>query len=141
MAATRKIQSVLFGAIEVPEQKMFLFRNGIPGLEKFRECTFLDIPEYKPLIWMTSGDGQFHFPVLPVSYFSASDFDEVSQSVYLPQLVDLLEHSSHLVAYVILKLAAPVSKISLKAPIVVDSEKRTGEQVILDRFVLTPQPV
>lgn len=131
---SRLITSNVFGEFTAPENRVFSFPYGIPGLETEKEFTFLNVKEYEPLIWMVSVNGSFHFPVLPLTSLNEDDLDEWSKKTYLPQLQNLLIKNQQAVAYVILKLGGKVEKISLRAPIIVHTDTNLGEQVIFDRF-------
>ena len=128
------IPSKVFGKLAISKKKIFHFPSGIPGLEKERYYTFLDIEEYKPLIWMVSKSGEYHFPVLTLDLLDDNDLDEVSKDVYLPQLQYILSRNPKALVYVILKLTPNLKRISLKAPIIADLTTMEGEQLILDRF-------
>lgn len=131
---SRLITSNVFGEFTAPEDRVFSFPYGIPGLESEKAFTFLNVKEYEPLIWMVSINGSFHFPVLPLTSLNKEDLDDLSKKTYLPQLQKLLMENQRAVAYVILKLGIKLEKISLRAPILVHTDTNQGEQVILDRF-------
>ena len=128
------IPSKVFGNLPISKKKVFHFSSGIPGLESEKQFAFLDIEDYKPLIWMVSTSGEYHFPVLTMGLLDENDLDEPSKDVYLPQLQYILKKNPNALAYVILKLTPNLTNISLKAPIVVDVAAMQGEQIILDRF-------
>lgn len=128
------IPSKVFGPIEVGEELVFKFPNGIPGLEKPNSFTFVEIDEYSPLVWMISKDGEYHFPVLALQELKNVSLDHESLEMYLPRIIKILESKPEANAYFILKLTAKLENFSLKAPIIVDSLAGRGEQLILDRF-------
>lgn len=137
---TRTVESALFGTISVPEDKIYFFKKGIPGLERQTEFAFLDVEEYSPLVWMVSMDGTCHFPVYPIARIEPQEIDELSATVYLPQLKQYLDERPQLVSYVIVKLAAPAVRFNLKAPVLLDPDALLGHQLILDRFQIPVQP-
>jgi flagellar assembly factor FliW len=138
--AVYQLESALFGTIEVPEEKIFQFAKGIPGLEVPRAFAFIEVEDYQPLVWMIALDGTLHLPVYPLAKVTLDDIDEISKDVYLPQIREYLTLHPDCVAYVIIKLATPLKKINLKAPVIADLESKTGYQMILDRFIFASNP-
>lgn len=130
----QRIHSTLFGDITISRRKIIFFPSGIPGLEHERHYTFLDIEEYRPLVWMVGTSGKFHFPVIPIAHLDASSIDEYSKEHYLPFLTDIMKTNPMSVAYVILRLEPEVKQVSLKAPILVHLREQRGEQLILDNM-------
>lgn len=130
------IDSSVFGSFEVEPSKLFLFKRGIPGLEWEQKFTFVEIEEYRPLVWMISENGEYHFPVIPLALLTKDDVDDTSKQVYLPRIQRMLDARKNANAYIILKLNKPITQLSLKAPVIVDVDRREGEQLVLDRFQL-----
>jgi hypothetical protein len=89
---------------------------------------------------MIALDGTLHLPVYPLAKVTLDDIDEISKDVYLPQIREYLTFHPECVAYVIIKLATPLKKINLKAPVIADLESKTGYQMILDRFIFGSNP-
>jgi len=126
------IPSKVFGNFEVDKSKKVHFNNGIPGLESVKEYVFVAFEEYKPISWMISTIGEYHFPVAILNLIDPEDLDEVSREEFLPELRKKLDNNPDLLCYVIIKLDESVSNVNLKAPIIVDSKKRTGQQLMLE---------
>ena len=126
------IPSTLFGEIKVARRKLVYFPSGIPGLQQEKQFAFLDIEEYRPLTWMISTSGQYHFPVVPLSSLQAEHLDDISQTHYLPLLNNLINNRPHCATYVIVRLDPNIQQVSLKAPIIVYLNEYRGEQLILD---------
>jgi flagellar assembly factor FliW len=131
------VPSAVFGTFNVPDDKIYRFQNGIPGLEEQRAFAFADVEEYRPLVWMISLDGTCHLPVIPFSSITANDIDDVSRDVYLPQLYRYLNENPTSLAYIVIQLNGAAKSISLKAPILVNPDTRTGTQYILDRWIIS----
>ena len=126
------IPSTLFGEIKVARRKLVYFPSGIPGLQQEKQFTFLDIEEYRPLTWMISTSGKYHFPVVPISSLRAEHLDDVSQTHYLPLLNSLINMRPACATYVIVRLDPDIQQVSLRAPIMIYLNEYRGEQLILD---------
>ncbi len=131
----QRIHSTLFGELTISRRKIIHFPTGIPGLEQVRSYTFLDIEEYRPLVWMVSTCGKYHFPVIPIAHLDAESIDEHSKDNYLPLLTDIMKQQPMSVAYVILRLEPEIKQVSLKAPIIVHLQEQRGEQLILENMI------
>ena len=128
----QEIPSTLFGNLKVARRKLIYFPSGIPGLKNEKQFAFLDIEEYRPLTWMISTSGKYHFPVVPLSSLNAEHLDEPSQTHYLPVLNNIINNRPACAAYVIIRLDPHVKQVSLKAPVIVYLNECKGEQLILD---------
>lgn len=126
------IPSKIFGSFEVDESKKVHFKNGIPGLESVKEYVFVAFEEYKPISWMISTNGEYHFPVAILNLIDPEDLDDVSREEFLPDLRKKLDQNQDLLCYIIIKLDESVSEVNLKAPVIVDSKERTGQQLMLE---------
>jgi flagellar assembly factor FliW len=127
------VQSKFFGSFEADLQTIMQFENGIPGLESVQEYALITIEEYKPIVWMISTDGVYHFPLVHYKNIDNNDLDQESLQGYKPQLDRFLTKHPESVAYVILKLDQRVTTISLRSPIIIDPKKQAGKQLILDK--------
>lgn len=127
------IQSKLFGLFQVDSDSVMNFSQGIPGLEAVKEYAMMAIEEYDPIVWMVSTNGVFHFPLVDYKTIDQTDLDTISLERYKPLLDSYLERNEESIAYVILKLDKAVSKVSLKAPIVINPQLKKGQQLVLDQ--------
>ncbi|TNE68930.1 hypothetical protein EP331_15055 [bacterium] len=128
-----EILSKIFGLFSVDEGAIVHFDQGIPGLEKVTDYAMVSIEEYDPIIWMISTNGVYHFPLVKTSTIDFNDFDSESRQFFKPMLDKTLKTSPEYVSYVILKLDQSVKQVSLRAPIVIDPEKRLGKQLVFDK--------
>ena len=132
------ISSELFGEIKVARRKLVYFPKGIPGLQEEKQFAFLDIEDYRPLTWMISTSGKYHFPVVQLSHLKAENLDSLSQTHYLPLLNNLINSRPPCAVYVIVRLDPDVKQVSLKAPVIVSLHEHRGEQLILDSIEQSP---
>ncbi len=118
-----KIKNSQFGEIEFDDGLIISFPDGIIGFEELKRFIIIEDEECKPFRWLISIDEpEVGFAILEPTlvvedYYNRAGFDP---GVY--------------VLFVIVTLSRDVSKISvnLKAPIVIDSAKKLGRQVILE---------
>lgn len=127
------VQSKIFGPFQVEEGSVMHFSQGIPGLETVKEYAMIQIEEYHPIVWMVSTNGVFHFPLVDYKTIDSSDLDTASIERYKALLDSYMERNQDSIAYVILKLDKAVSKVSLKAPIVINPQLKKGQQLVLEQ--------
>jgi flagellar assembly factor FliW len=132
----RKIQMSFnakrFGQIDVPEDKVIRFMNGIPGLECMRRSILIKVEETMPFYWLQSvEDGDIALPVVnPLiidETYSPSVEDSVFDELELDKEEDLLVVSVAVIPQDITKMT-----VNMAAPMLINIEKNIGRQVILD---------
>ncbi|NLP13365.1 MAG: flagellar assembly protein FliW [Clostridium sp.] len=122
-----------FDEIEIEEDKIINFKDGIPGFEEVKKYIVLyDGDEASPFRWLQAvDDGQLAFAVAD-PFMIVNDYD-----IEIPQeAVDVLEIQSpeHVMILSILVVPEDLSKISmnLKAPVIINTKNKRGMQVVLD---------
>ncbi len=128
-----RLKTKHFDEIEIDEEKIIYFKDGIPGFEEIKKYIVLfDGDENSPFRWLQAvDDGQLAFAVAD-PFMIVNDYDiEIPQEV-----VDVLEIQSPVDVMILSILVVPedLSKISmnLKAPIVINTKNKMGMQVVLD---------
>jgi flagellar assembly factor FliW len=121
-----------FGQIEVPENKIVRFADGIPGLECMKRSILIKVEETLPFYWLQSvEDGDVALPVInPLSFeksYSPSVEDSVFDELALDREEDLLVVTVAVIPQDITKMTA-----NMAAPLLINIEKNIGKQVILD---------
>ena len=121
-----------FGQIEVPEEKVIRFRDGIPGLECMKRCILIKVEETLPFYWIQSvEDGDIALPVInPLiidNTYSPSVEDSVFDELELEKEEDLLVVNVAVIPQDVTKMTA-----NMAAPLLINIEKNLGRQVILD---------
>ncbi|MFN3327900.1 MAG: flagellar assembly protein FliW, partial [Fervidobacterium pennivorans] len=54
-----------FGELEIKDNEVITFPNGIPGFEELRKFAILNIPETRPIQWLVSlEDENVSFPLI-----------------------------------------------------------------------------
>ena len=127
-----QINSQRFGVVELEDDAVLNFPEGIIGFP--REQSFALIPHHGStyLAWLQSvAKPELAFPVVSAHYFLEGYPDiPVSPAAHAAGVQGKEEEFAVLVV-----LCAPIGQpatVNLLAPIVVNSETRTGAQVILD---------
>lgn len=122
-----------FGALEVKEENIIRFPEGIPGFEGQTRYVFIQNPEESvPFHWLQSvEDGELAFVVIN-PFICRIDYEfELPQSV-----VDKLEieSSEDLKLYAIAKVPEKIEDmtINLLAPIVINQKNNQAQQVVLN---------
>lgn len=126
-----KIETKYHGFIELQEEEVLKFPNGLPGF--LEEKKFAVIP--------FSEDGTFFIlqsvrtPELgfvltnPFTFYPEYDFNLENQAVDVLEL----ESAEDVTVYTVLTMADPfhLTTVNLQAPVVLNTKKKLGKQVIL----------
>ncbi len=124
-----------FGEIELDENKIIYFDNGIFGFEDYKEYTLLydDEGGQRPDIsWLQSLDE----PALAIPvvnpFIIKPDFNPEVEDELLKSLGDLTDEN--IVVLVSVTVPEEIEKISanLKAPFIINSDERKGTQVVVE---------
>jgi len=126
----RKITTLHFGELEVEPQYVFIFDNGLLGFENLREFVLISHDETAPFKWLISlEEPNIGFPLLSPWFVDLS---------YKPgRFYDPDKHA--LFAIVTLNNSDNSMSVNLKAPISLDVDNQTGEQVILPTDKYSPE--
>lgn len=126
-----KLNTKHFGLLEVNNELIIKFPNGIPGFEDVREFFVIEQEDKDiPFKWLQSVD-------CPDLAFVIVDPREVREDYILDiddeQVKELhIENPDNVVFYSIVVIYDEQLSINLKAPILINTENSTGKQVILD---------
>ena len=124
---TRTFTTLQFGEISVEPRHIFTFKSGVLGFERLREFVLISEEETVPFKWLISlEETDIGFPLLSpwlidTTYNPGKSFDLDSQVLFV--VITLEDGKGKMTA-------------NMKAPIVLDVTKQTGEQIILpsDRY-------
>lgn len=128
----REISTLQFGDIEVGEEHIFYFENGLLGFDTLREFVLISEEETIPFKWLISlEEPEIGFPLLSpwhidLGYDPGRDFD-LEKDVIM--VVITLENEEKLMS------------ANMKAPIVFDVQRQFGKQVILPTDKYSPNQV
>lgn len=125
-----------FGVIELDDEKIITFPNGIMGFKDFKKYTLLydinDDKEKFSISWLQSLDeANFALPVVN-PYYVKPDYNPVVEDEILKSLGEVNEEN----ILILLSLTVPsdITKMSanLKAPFIINYESKTGVQIIVE---------
>ncbi len=126
-----RIHTLNFGDLEVPEEKVITFKEGIPGFPQIHRFTFLELEDLKPFQYLQSLDDP------PIALLVVNPFlvDREYKFQLAPSDMDEI-HSSDAAAVAVFAVATVPANpeeatLNLMAPIVVNEVERCGKQVIL----------
>jgi flagellar assembly factor FliW len=126
-----KVETTRFGTIEVPENSVVEFPEGLVGLNAFRRFVLID-REGSALRWMQSLD----YPELAFLVADPQTFiTDYSAEIPAEEIATLgTADSDDLALGVICTVPTDPSEatVNLRAPIVVDVKSRRGKQVVLN---------
>ncbi len=125
------IHTVNFGDVEVPEDKIINFKEGLPGFPQAHRFAVIELDEYKPFHHLQALDNIpialliiNPFQVHPGYEFKLSQADLEDIRCANPQSVTVY-------AVATIPENPADATINLLAPIVINEEGRCGKQVIL----------
>lgn len=131
------IHSTRFGDIEVREEKLLHFPNGLPGFQNERKFAFLPNGEYSPFAFLQSAtDPDLTFVIVnPFAFFKDYEFtltDEVLGEIGLSEKMvpDIFN---------IVRIQGPLESATanLLAPVVINWENHVAMQVVLEKTPYT----
>lgn len=128
------LQTRLFGEVEIDENKMITFENGIIGFPELKEFFIIRDEEkgIDAISWLQSKDEVgMAIPVMnPLAIME--DYNPVIEDELLKPLGEIKE--DNIMALVTVRVPANIEEISvnLKAPMVINADTRKACQLILD---------
>lgn len=129
------VKTKFFGEIELDDQKVITFDNGLIGFENLKKFTLIynsETEQNNTITWLQSLDEQMvALPVL--SPFSVmADYNPVVEDETLAKLGEL--NPENTVIFLTLTVPSDITKMTtnLKAPIIINAETKKGCQVIAE---------
>ncbi len=128
-----KIKTLHFGEIEIENDKVFHFPDGLLGFEKYNNFVLINHEETAPLRWLISvDDPTIGFPLInpwmvDIKYNPGKNIDLESEAAFVVITLGNKER---------------VMTANMKAPLVLGVETREGRQIVMssDKYS-TKQPV
>ncbi|OPX24493.1 MAG: hypothetical protein B1H02_03360 [Candidatus Latescibacteria bacterium 4484_107] len=126
-----KIQSHTFGAVEVKEDMVLRFPDGIIGFEELKRYVILEVEEYGPFrILLSLDDPEVGFPLIDPALFFPDYTPNIPPSdlkrLSLPSMDE-----GRIFCIVTLRKPEESSTVNLRGPIVIHPETRIARQTIL----------
>lgn len=128
---TLKIDTKFLGQVEVEKEQLITFEEGIPGFPDEKQFVLIPFGENTPFIILQSTNTVQTGFVLAFPYLFKADYafdlsDEDVEALSIEKQEDIITY-----AIVTLKDTLPNSTINLLAPIVINTKKQQGKQIIL----------
>lgn len=132
-----KVKTTRFGELEVNPNDIITFNEGLLGFENLKKYFVVDPGDSTLILWLQSTeDEKIAFPVIEPKIFKPDYIAKL-----LPADLNGLELESLQTAklYSILTIPGNVTEMSanLKAPVVINSAKKVGKQIVLQDSKLT----
>jgi flagellar assembly factor FliW len=130
-ARTLLIRTLSFGEIEVPENRVLSFGEGLPGFPNHHRFVILSFDDLKPFEYLQALDEP------PLAFLVISPFLVLTgyrMNLSDPDLADLAAtDAAQLTVYAVANIPEDPSKatVNLFAPIVVNEKNRKGRQFLL----------
>lgn len=129
-----KINTLHFGQLEIDENSVLKFEEGLPGFEDIKSFIVLtnDIGE-TPFRWLQSVEQEFPAFVIVNPFEVKPDYEfDIDDST-----IDMLEikDTNDVMVYSIVVIPDDVSQMTtnLKAPIIINTANNKGRQMIMDK--------
>ena len=132
-----KIKTTRFGEIEVNQQDIIRFKEGILGFEQHKNFTIVDPNDTTLIMWLQCIDApQIAFPIIEPQIFKP-DYCPVLMPTDMNAIE--LQQPMDSKVYTILTIPADFTQMNanLKAPIVINLKKNIAKQIVLQDNKLT----
>lgn len=126
-----KIRTRFLGEVEIKEEEIINFPEGIPGFEESRRFVLLDIPENEVFRVLQDVEDEFVSFVVtdPWSFFEGYDFDIPDEELLKINISK--EEQLSVMNIVTLSDEFENSTVNLLAPVVLNKDDRAGKQYVL----------
>lgn len=125
-----RLSSERFGEITYTSDAIMKFTHGLTGFEDLQDFVIVDISGCEPFQWLIAiNSPTIGFPVLPAKLIDTDYEVQMREESELMYGLD----AEHSLVYIIATLPANLeeSTLNLRAPILIDAHKNTGQQIIM----------
>lgn len=127
-----KINTGIFGEIEIDKEKIITFPEGLLAFEEEKEFVIINIDEESPFSWLQSINTSELAFVIMNPFFAFPDYE-----IIIPKRVQeklKIEDEKDVAIYSIVVIPEDMEKMTtnLLGPIVINANKKLGKQIILD---------
>jgi len=125
------IETKNFGKININDDEIYTFENGIPAFEHLRKFSVVNTEDKSPFCWLQSLEEPDVSFIMMNVYNILPDYNPLVYDNDLEAIGEIKDNN--LLIYNIVVIPDVVSKMSvnLKAPIVINLSTKKGKQVIL----------
>lgn len=130
-----KANTRLFGEIDIPEEKILQFDNGVLGFENCKKFTIIydtSKESETSISWLQCMDEpELAFPIIN-PFFVMDDYNPVVETELLTGLGELNDDNTLL--FVLVNIKSDITKLTanMKAPVIINSDTRKGAQAIAE---------
>lgn len=125
-----------FGSFDTKDSKLIEFPSGIPGFEELHNFIILEISQTKPIYWLQSTENKYiALPVILTFEILEDYYIDIREN----ELEDLfVESQNDLLVMNVVVIPEKVEDITvnLAAPIVINTRRGVGKQIIVDAQAL-----
>lgn len=123
-----KIETRLFGEVDIDEKSIIIFEKGIPGFEKFSKFVMLDIEESLMKCLQSIEDKNMCLVIInPFDYFKDYEINLSTEEISRLQIAKEEDVS----VFNVLNIKEDKITANMLAPIVINVLKKLGMQIIL----------
>ena len=130
-----KANTRLFGAIDIPDDKIIVLENGMIGLPDMKHFALIYDEEKEDggkVRWFQSmDDPETAFPVMD-PYIVKEDYNPTINDDLLRPLGELKEENTFILTTLTVPREVEKMSINLKAPIIINSDTKKGAQIIVE---------
>lgn len=128
-----ELNTKYFGKIEIEEERIITFPDGVPGFEDSKEFVIIENPEDDiPFNWLQSIDNPNLAFVIINPFVFKSDYDFEIPDLVVKKLK--IVEQKDISVYTIVVVPEDIDKMTanLSGPVIINVNKRLGKQIILD---------
>lgn len=123
------IETSTFGKLQIDEEKIITFENGIPGFENLKKFVIIILQQTHPFLWLQSVEEDISLPMM-----SPFEIDEQYSPTIDDQELEMLKVNDEKDVLVLVVCVIPqdVSKMTanMVAPVLINIKAGLGKQVL-----------
>lgn len=139
-----RVETRLFGEIDIEEDKIITFPNGLVGFPDMKKFTIIydeDKPGKNGIIWFQSLDEpQFAMPVMEPNAV-VPDYNPTVNDELLTPLGELTEDNLYVLVSVTVPKDITKMTVNLKGPIVINTDTLLANQIVVEDDVQVRFPI
>ena len=130
-----KANTRLFGEVDIPEEKIITFDQGVLGFEECKKFTIIYDTSKETdstISWLQCMDEpELAFPMIS-PFYVMEDYNPIVETEWLEPLGEVT--ADNIVIFVFLNIKSDATKLTanLKAPIIINSDTLKGIQLIVE---------
>jgi flagellar assembly factor FliW len=125
------IHTVSFGDLEIPEDKVINFKEGLPGFPQTHQFAVLELENLKPFQYLQALEGSPIALLIINPFLIDPDYRFQLSSVEMEELKGSPDQNLTVYSIAYFPENPKAATINLLAPIVINEKERCGKQIIL----------